>query len=132
MLYLRGMDFRFPKSERLCHQQLFNELMTNGNGLTVYPFRLVWVETELPEDVPYQIAISVSKRRFKKAVDRNRVKRIIREMWRHRRPAVITTLNDRKFALLLVYLSNEILPREELETAMTKCVDKWLTRTNAE
>lgn len=68
----------FPKSERLCSRKGIEELFASGNpSLTAFPLRVVFREAVEP-----QLLISVSKRHFKNAVDRNRAKRQIREAWR--------------------------------------------------
>lgn len=122
------MDKSFPKSEHLCSKPLFSELMENGNGFTSFPLRFVWKELKLPTEGPYQIAFSVSKRRFKKAVDRNRMKRVLREAWRHQKSEVISEIDGVQYAFLIVYVSNELLDFHELLPAMEKAVAKWKSK----
>lgn len=71
----------FKKEERLCNKRLINALYEGGSSFILYPFRVVFSPTnELV--VPVQVLISVPKRRFKRAVDRNLLKRRIREAYR--------------------------------------------------
>ena len=72
----------FKKEERLCSKKLIEELFHNGSSFLLYPFRIVWLKCDLPADVPVQVLINAPKRRFKKAVDRNLIKRRIREAYR--------------------------------------------------
>lgn len=74
--------YTFKKEERLCSKKLIEELFHNGSSFLLYPFRIVWLKHALPEDVPVQVLINVPKRRFKKAVHRNLIKRRIRESYR--------------------------------------------------
>jgi ribonuclease P protein component len=74
--------YTFKKEERLCSKKLIEELFHNGSSFLLYPFRIVWLKHDLPADVPVQVLINVPKRRFKKAVDRNLIKRRIRESYR--------------------------------------------------
>ncbi|MBP5770852.1 MAG: ribonuclease P protein component [Bacteroidaceae bacterium] len=74
----------FPKKERLCSRKAIDALFAAGNkSLTAYPLRVVYKPVS-PED-KLQILVSVSKRRLRHAVDRNRAKRLIREAWRMNR-----------------------------------------------
>lgn len=122
------MDKRFPKSEHLCSKPLFADLMENGSGFTAFPLRLVWKEVKLPHEGPYQIAFSVSKRRFKRAVDRNRMKRVLREAWRHQKSEVIREIDGVQYAFLIVYVSNEMLDFNELLPVMEKAIAKWKSK----
>ena len=68
----------FPKSERLCSRKTIEELFASGNrSLTAFPLRVIFREA-----FETQFLVSVSKRHFKHAVDRNRAKRQVREAWR--------------------------------------------------
>ena len=78
----------FPKKERLCSRKAIETLFASGNrSLTAFPLRVVYTPAE-----ETQVLISVSKRHFKHAVDRNRAKRQIREAWRQNRSILISPL----------------------------------------
>ena len=99
------MNNTLPKTERLKRTKLFDELFANGNQVKKYPIRAVWVEAELPEkDVPVQVAFSVPKRRFKHAVDRNRIKRQMREVYRTNKNELHTVLRNRQKQIALALL----------------------------
>lgn len=74
--------YTFNKEERLCSKKLLEKLFASGSSFLLYPFRIVWLPENLPADVSVQVVINVPKRRFKKAVDRNLIKRRIREIYR--------------------------------------------------
>ncbi|MBR0243080.1 MAG: ribonuclease P protein component [Bacteroidaceae bacterium] len=77
----------FPKSERLCSRKAIEALFASGNrSFTAFPLRVVYRQAE-----ETQLLISVSKRHFKHAVDRNRAKRQIREAWRLNRDILTAT-----------------------------------------
>ena len=79
-----------------------------------YPFSVQWIATDGP--APCQVMIVAPKRRFHHAVDRNRVRRLTRECWRHRKPALYTFLQEHNLciALSLVYVHNEIMTYSQL------------------
>ena len=94
--------YTFKKEERLCSKKLIEELFHNGSSFLLYPFRIVWLRHSLPGDVPAQVVINVPKRRFKKAVHRNLIKRRIREIYRlNKGLELYSFLSDHSAQLLL-------------------------------
>ena len=95
----------FRKAERLNGRKAIEQLVASGRNIVIAPFRLMWIPIVLPTNFPAQIAFSVPKRNFKRAVDRNRMKRIMRESYRKNKSDIYTLLTERKLqcALLLNY-----------------------------
>ena len=107
----------FSKSERLCGKVSIDELMANGKSFNNFPFRVTWAETSRPKE-PAKMMISVPKRLFKKAIERNRLKRLIREGYRHNKHILIDRLNSKKINFLIVYTSKKIIDSKELNERM--------------
>ncbi len=80
------ISYRFPKEERLRSKKLIEQLFREGSSFNSYPLRFVAIY--LPQESQSQVLVSVSKRYFKKAVDRNRLKRQIKDAYRLRKPFV--------------------------------------------
>ena len=76
------MQFTFLKNEKLTNRILFDRLLTEGISLKAFPFSVKYIKAPVPEGVDRQVAIVVPKRGLKRAVDRNRTKRQIRELYR--------------------------------------------------
>ncbi|MBO2032999.1 ribonuclease P protein component [Siccationidurans ginsengisoli] len=75
--------YTFPKAEHLCSKKLIEQLFSRKNpSLGVYPLRLTWLAAPARTTAPPQVLITVPKRTFKRAVDRNRLKRLVREAYR--------------------------------------------------
>ena len=77
------MRFRFGKQEKLKSRKLIEKLFAEGNSVKKFPIRLVYLQTTHTSSFPVQAGFSVPKRNFKRAVDRNRIKRLLREAYRH-------------------------------------------------
>ena len=78
------MRFTFGKPEKLKSRKLIGKLFEDGKSVKKFPVRLVYLQTNHTSDFPVQAGFSVPKRNFKRAVDRNRIKRLIRESFRIR------------------------------------------------
>ena len=77
--------FRFPKNQKLCNNTDIDELFDQGTSISLHPFRIVWVYNENMNDVSIQSLIVVPKKRIKLAVQRNTIKRCIRQSYRTRK-----------------------------------------------
>lgn len=106
--------FGFPKEERLCSKKQIDQLFASGKRFHTHPFRLAYLTMNLPEDSrlhPVQILISVPKKKFRKAHDRNRLKRQIREAWRISRKPLMEKISglsseNKMNALHIAFLYN--------------------------
>ena len=104
------MSFTFKKEERLCSKKRINELFAINNSFFLYTYKFVWSTANSNKNYPMQIAISVSKKRYKKAVDRNLIKRRIREVYRLNKHISYKSLNERntQISAMLIYVGKEI------------------------
>ncbi|MDM9629851.1 ribonuclease P protein component [Robiginitalea aurantiaca] len=117
---------RFPKSQRLSRKKLWEAVFENGTRLKAYPLALYVLQAPLPGAVPVQAGFAVPKRNFRKAVQRNRVKRLMREAYRLERQAYFNTL-ERPFALVFLYLGKDIPDFGQVTTAMKAVLKKFET-----
>lgn len=111
----------FSKAERLNSKILIDSMFAGGSkSFSVFPIRLVFIPVEEKAKAPAGILISVPKKRFKRAVHRNRVKRQIREIYRQNKHELVCVLEEKKIsiAIAFIYLSDELLPTALLETKM--------------
>ncbi len=109
----------FSKEERIVSNKLIETLFGKGDSLsqTAYPLKAVYFQTSHYEEAaPIQILISVPKKRFKHAVDRNRVKRQIREAYRHNKHLLSETVPEGSLLLIaFIWLSDRHFSTEEIE-----------------
>ena len=116
----------FKKTERLTNKKLFESIFEKGQSISVFPFKLIWIETKPDADIPVQLGISVPKKSFAKAVDRNIIKRRIRESYRKNKHALYEILKKKNLsiALMLIYIAKEELPYTEIEKKMIVSLQK--------
>lgn len=109
------------KAERLNSKIQIGKMFEGGvsKSFSIFPIRVVYMPVEQGE-APVSILICVSKRRFKRAVKRNRVKRQIREAYRKNKELLIGELQRReqRLAVAFIYLSDELIATAELEEKM--------------
>ncbi|MBQ9231158.1 MAG: ribonuclease P protein component [Prevotella sp.] len=122
------------KRERLCSMKLIDRLF-NGAGshsMAVFPIRVVWMEKDRDEhESPVQILVSVSKRHFKQAVKRNRVKRQVREAYRQAKSPLYTQLEQtpqRAVLIAFIWLSDELYSSAEVTGRMEKLIQRITER----
>ena len=114
------MGFTFGKEEKLCSRRLIDQLYAEGHRLMAFPFSVQWMKVE----GPCHVLIVAPKRRFKHAVDRNRVRRLTRECYRLRKPAFYAFLEEHGVSIVfsMVYIHNEIMSYEQLGKKMDKLI----------
>ncbi len=118
----------FKKEERLTNKTTFDLLFNTGKGFTVSPFRLLWMESKLTDSIPAKLGISVPKRSFAKAVDRNTLKRRIREAYRKNKHLLYEVLQKKNLHidLMMIYIAKEELPYQEIEKKMIVSLQKLM------
>ena len=120
--------FTLSKEERICSKKLINELFTgNGRSMTAFPLRVVFMKRTIVDDQPRAaMLVSVPKRYFKHAVDRNRVKRQVREAFRRNKSIITQNLTDdhEAVAMAFVWLTNEKFPSSEVENHMVRLLTR--------
>lgn len=120
--------FTLSKEERICSKKLINELFTgNGRSMTAFPLRVVFMKRTIVDNQPRAaMLVSVPKRYFKHAVDRNRVKRQVREAFRRNKSIITQNLTDDHdaVAMAFVWLTNEKYPSSEVENRMVRLLTR--------
>ena len=100
----------FSKDERLSSRKLIVQVAKEGKSFLVHPFKVIALDTALDTTFPAQVMMTAPKKRFQRAVDRNRIKRLMREAWRKNKHMLYTSLNEqnKKLALMLIYVGAEL------------------------
>jgi ribonuclease P protein component len=124
------MNNTFHKNEKLKSLKLIEQLFAQGQSVVVHPLRMVYIKTDFDTDIKIKAGVSVSKRHFKKAVDRNRIKRLIREAYRLQKAVYINNISE-QYALMILYIGKEKSDFETISKKMTQLIDKFITNINS-
>ncbi|MBR5594197.1 MAG: ribonuclease P protein component [Bacteroidaceae bacterium] len=123
----------FPLKEHLKSKKVIEQVYANGVSVTSYPLRAIFIEQPQTEQEPTAaILINVSKKRFRHAVDRNLVKRRIREAYRTSKHTLIDTLQSqgKKIAVAIIYIDNKHNSTAFIKKKMTKLLEGILTKSS--
>lgn len=117
--------FGFGRKEKLKSRKQIEELFLNGKNFSVFPLRVTY--QFLPSGEPLvQVGVTAGKKHFKRAVDRNRIKRLIREAYRLGKQDLLQKAAERKqsASLFFVYTDKVIPSFTSVREAMTKCLHR--------
>ncbi len=120
------MRSTFKKEEKLKKRKLIGKLFAEGKSLSAFPLRLIYLQIE--HDSPYKIqaGVSVSKRNFKRAVDRNRIKRLMREVYRKNKYLLYESEHTKKHIFMFIYTGKKEEDYLMLEKQMKRLINKFL------
>lgn len=119
------MRFTYNKAEKLKSKKLIDQLFSEGTSVSAFPLRLVYLKTDFKDEAPIKAGVSVSKRYFKNAVDRNRIKRLMREAYRLNKPQLFNKITTR-YAFMILYIGKEGTDFDTLNTSMVKLLSNFL------
>jgi len=114
----------FNKKEKLKSKNLIDQLFIEGQSVSCYPLRLVYLPVLFEDGITIKASVAVSKRLFKRAVERNNIKRLIRESYRLNKNSYFNN-STTHYALMILYIGNKKPTYSTIEDAMT-CVLKKL------
>ena len=119
------MNFTYPNHQKLKSKTTIDSLFSEGKSVSKYPLRLVYVENIEPNAEVIKMGVSVSKKYFKKAVDRNYFKRLLRETYRLNK-AILLENNEKKYAFMFFYQTKDRLSYEEIELKTKQLFQKFI------
>jgi ribonuclease P protein component len=128
-VFFSEMNFNYPKNEKLKSKITIGLLFSEGKSVSKYPLRLVYHSGALGNEQQLKVGVSVSKKYFKKAVDRNYFKRVLRETYRLNQHLLKDRLQQ-PYALMLFYQSKDRLSYDEINTKTIQLFEKFLAQIN--
>lgn len=122
---------KISKAERLKSRKAINQLFSGQSpSFAQYPVRLIYRQNQEVAETPVRMTVSVPKRKFRKAVDRNRIRRQVREAWRLNKHRLYSRLPADKggFDLIILYIAKEQLPYAQIEQAVQVMIRRFLKK----
>lgn len=126
--YCRAQDLNtsrntFCKEERLCSKTRIEALFAKGSSKARYPLKLIHSKSPAELKFPAQVLFVVPKRNFKKAHDRNLLRRRMREVYRQHKQELYRALGNTQLILAFVYYSKKSEPYEQIKSSMLKLLE---------
>ena len=121
-----GQSYRFPKGEKLVSKKDIEELFKHGSSFYLRPLLIKFKATDGGKN---KVLFSVSKRNFKRAVDRNLIKRRMREIYRLNKH-ILQTDSNTFYHIAFVYVDKSILPYDQIEPKLKKLIKRLKGQTS--
>ena len=118
------MTNTYPKTEKLKSKTTIDLLFSDGKSVSKFPIRLVYCAVTLSDNENIKMGVSVSKKYFKKAVDRNYFKRVLRETYRLNKSILLQNANQ-KFAFMFFYQTKDRLSYQEINEKTKLLFEKF-------
>ncbi len=125
------MKNTYPKHEKLKSKTTIDLLFSEGKSVSKYPLRLVYVPTVLENEARIKFGVSVSKKYFKKAVDRNYFKRVLRETYRLNKQLLLENM-EQPYAFMFFYQTKDRLSYSEINEKTIQLFQKFVDATKSE
>ena len=123
------MSLHYRKKDKLKSKRLIEQLFTQGKAITVFPLRLVYLKTDFEDQSILKTGVSVSKRLHKTAVARNRIKRLLREVYRLNKPLYFNN-SSMSYAFMILYLGKDGTTFDILNKSMKLLLQKFIDKTS--
>jgi ribonuclease P protein component len=128
------MKYTYKKGEKLKSRKLIEQLFSKGKRFRSFPIQLVYLQVEHKSEYLIQSGFTVSKRHFKHAVDRNRIKRLMREAYRLQKHSIFEKTDKiytKKYIFMFIYMSNEKLAYQEVAIHIKRLLDQFTKKINS-
>ncbi|TXE19139.1 ribonuclease P protein component [Psychroserpens burtonensis] len=125
------MSFSYSKKEKLKSQKLIEQLFSEGKSVSAYPLRMVYLKSNFDEDTQFKTGVTVSKRNLKKAVDRNRIKRLLREAYRLNKSEYFNNISS-CYTLMILYIGKDKTDFDSVNKKMKQLLETFSKKVSPE
>jgi len=122
------LSYVFNKQEKLKSRKLIEQLFKSKGTFLVFPIKVVYMLVEEPLDFPVKVGVSASKKNFKTAVDRNRIKRLLKENYRLNKHPLYQYIKEsgKQVSVFFMYIDKKLPENELLQRKMPLVIDKLI------
>jgi ribonuclease P protein component len=117
------VNYSLKKNERLCNKKLFDNIFEKGRTIYIYPIKAIYTIHDTSEYLSSLVAFGTNKRTYKKAVNRNKIKRLLKEAYRKNKPYFKHLNKDHSVHIMFLYIAKEILPYIKVEASIVKILN---------
>ncbi|SNY94967.1 ribonuclease P protein component [Flagellimonas pacifica] len=121
----------FPKKEKLKSKIVFEQLFVEGKNINAFPIKLIYTKVDFEDSTTLKVGVVAPKRKFKSAVKRNRIKRLMREAYRLNKEVVFNKVEG-NYAFLFLYLGNKMPNFNEVDESLNKLLMAFLKKESHE
>lgn len=120
----------FRKPEKICNQNQIDSLFKEGKSLKSGLFRLLFIETESVGKMAVQVLIAVPKKNLRHAVDRNRMKRLVREAYRLSKHNILDHYSEvgKHLDIAIIFMGKQCVSQAETTAAINVLLDRLIQR----
>lgn len=123
-------DLSFKKDERLCSKKVIEKLFLDGSSFLVHPVKVVYLPLEFQPGVPVKAAFTASKKIFRKAVQRNLIKRRMREAYRLNKAVLYDENLKINVAVFFIFIGKEVADFKTVEGALKRALKRIVREIN--
>jgi ribonuclease P protein component len=116
--------YNLKKEERLCSKKVIDKIFAEGKSILVFPLKIVFIKDPGELKSPVQVAFSVGKKNFKRAVHRNAIKRKMKEAYRLNKIPLWEVINDKQLAVFFIFIGKKLPDFKQLDTAMKRGIER--------
>jgi ribonuclease P protein component len=127
-----GKTFSYSRKEKLKSRKLLEQVFSKGRSFTVFPIKIFYLQPDATLDFPVKVGVGVSAKNFKKAVERNRIKRLLREAYRTEKLLLHKYLKEhnRQAIVFLLYADKTLPDFATLKIKMPLIFEQLIKRLN--
>ncbi|NLP57045.1 ribonuclease P protein component [Lutibacter sp. B1] len=121
------MRYTLGKEEKLKSKKLIEQLFAEGSRIKSFPIQLIYLQSTYDAEFPIKVGFSVPKRSIKLAVNRNRIKRVLREVYRKNKYLFSENIH-KQYIFMFIYMAKDEIEYADLELSFKKLNEKFLSK----